>query len=81
MSDTPLIPFECTALTVSEACAALRLSRGTLYKIIREGRLRPLKFGAATRIPGREILRLQSEAPEPLDPPRPRPRKTRARRG
>lgn len=36
--------------TIPDACAALKLSRSKLYNLIREGKLRAVKVGTATRI-------------------------------
>lgn len=42
-------------LTVNEAAAALRLSRSTVYVLIRNGRLRSVKEGASRRVPAAAI--------------------------
>jgi excisionase family DNA binding protein len=38
-------------LTVAEACASLRISRWTFYRLIQSGQLRTVKIGSARRIP------------------------------
>lgn len=43
------------ALTPREAMAALRISRDTLYNLIRTGQLRSFTIGRARRIPAAEI--------------------------
>ncbi len=52
-------------LTVPEACAALRVSRWTLYQLIRQRRLRTIKIGSRRCIPVASIQalidRLQAE--------------------
>jgi excisionase family DNA binding protein len=45
-------------LTVQEAGAQLRLSRVSIYRLIRDGALRSLKLGGCRRIPQREVDRL-----------------------
>lgn len=42
--DTPFV------LTISETCAALKLSRSKVYQLIRAGDLKVIKFGKATRL-------------------------------
>jgi len=37
-------------LSISETCAALSLSRSSIYKLINSGRLRTLKIGSRTLI-------------------------------
>jgi len=41
--------------TVAEATAILSLSRTVIYELIRSGRLRSVREGAARRIPARAI--------------------------
>lgn len=38
-------------LTIDQACEALHVARGTLYRLIRDGRLGSLRIGRARRIP------------------------------
>jgi excisionase family DNA binding protein len=47
-SDTEFGPL---LLTITEAAAALRLSKGTIKKLIRFGDLDSVKIGASRRIP------------------------------
>ena len=42
--------MEPILLTIPDACAALRISRSTLYTWIADGRVRPVKLGKLTRI-------------------------------
>jgi excisionase family DNA binding protein len=49
------IPFEDCVFNVNEACAHLRISRVTAYKLIREGRLEITKLANRTVITGRAI--------------------------
>ena len=44
-------------LTTKEACEYLNISRATLYKLIREGKLKPLKIGRSTRFDRRDLDR------------------------
>jgi excisionase family DNA binding protein len=44
-----------TLLTVPEAMAALRLSRATVYDLIRSGELGSVKVGRCRRIPARAV--------------------------
>jgi Helix-turn-helix domain len=46
--------------TVDEALALLRTSRASLYKLIRNGALHPIKQGKRTFIAGAEIARLSA---------------------
>ena len=43
-------------LTVAEAAHRLRLSRSTVYVLIRRGELRSVKQGAARRVPAAALL-------------------------
>jgi hypothetical protein len=49
--------------SVPEALALLRTSRASLYKLIRDGALHPIKQGRRTFLAGAEIARL-STTPE-----------------
>lgn len=55
-----------TMLTVAEACARLRISKWTLYRLIRDGKLTSVKIGSRRLISMRSILhfieRLEAEA-------------------
>lgn len=57
------IPFEDRCFTVPEVCRDhLRVSRATLYKLVKEGRLTLTKFGSRTVITGRAIRKCRGEA-------------------
>lgn len=45
-------------LTVTEACITLRVSRWTLYQLIRSGRLRTIKIGRRRYIPRHAVTAL-----------------------
>jgi excisionase family DNA binding protein len=49
--------------TISEACAAARIGRSTLYKHIRVGDLRAIKIGSRTCIPIDELYRWLNAMP------------------
>jgi excisionase family DNA binding protein len=53
---TPLI--ERQGLRIEEAAHALGCGRTTVFKLIREGRLRVVKLGTRTIIPRSEVARL-----------------------
>jgi excisionase family DNA binding protein len=38
-------------LTVAEACASLRISRWTFYRLVQRGELKTVKIGSARRVP------------------------------
>lgn len=38
-------------LTVAEACASLRISRWTFYRLVQNGQLQSVKIGSARRVP------------------------------
>jgi len=42
--------MEKKLLTIKEACEYLNLSRATIYKLIKEGKLTPIKIGRSTRL-------------------------------
>jgi excisionase family DNA binding protein len=48
-------------LTVGETLELLSISRSLLYKVVAEGRLRPVKIGKSTRFTRDEIARFISE--------------------
>jgi excisionase family DNA binding protein len=52
-AETRSAPFEL--LTVPEVMAALRLSRATVYDLIRSRQLRTVKIGRCRRIPPDEL--------------------------
>jgi len=51
--------------SIEQAIAYLATSRFTIYKMIRDGKLRVLKDGRRTYCPGSEIVRLSSVQPRP----------------
>ncbi len=53
-------PIERQGLRIEEAAHALGCGRTTVFKLIREGRLRVVKLGTRTVIPRAEIERLLS---------------------
>jgi excisionase family DNA binding protein len=48
-------PIAPTLLTVPEAMATLRLSRATIYDLIRSGDLGSVKVGRSRRIPAQAV--------------------------
>lgn len=47
------------ALTVTDAAEALRVSRATIYRMVKDGRLNPMNLGVrCTRFSRREIARV-----------------------
>ncbi|MCK1494449.1 helix-turn-helix domain-containing protein [Bradyrhizobium sp. 180] len=61
MSDP--IPFDDRCYTVNEACRDhLRISRGTFYKLVQQGRLDIVKLGSRTIVTGRSIRKCRGEA-------------------
>lgn len=61
-TQTAIPSIERRALRVEEAAMRLSVGRTTLYKLIRQGRLRSIKLAARTVIPCSEIDRLLNEA-------------------
>lgn len=47
--------------SISEACAALSLSRSALYALMKRGDLRYVEIGTVRRIPRAELDRIVSE--------------------
>lgn len=47
----PTSPAGLTLLTVPEACATLRVSRWSFYRLVQQGRLRSVKIGARRLVP------------------------------
>ena len=47
--------MEKVLLTIKEACEYLNISRATLYKLIKEGKLKPVKIGRSTRLDKRDL--------------------------
>jgi len=54
--------MEKRLLTVKEACEYLGISKTTLYKLIKEGKLKPVKLGKITRFEKEDIDRLIKES-------------------
>lgn len=61
--------------SVPESCEALGVSRSTIYAYARAGRLRLVKSGARSRVPGEDLRRLSAggegapgSSPEPGRP-------------
>lgn len=46
--------------TVAEAAQHLRISRGYFYKLVDAGKIKPVKCGRRTLIPGAELRRFMS---------------------
>jgi len=61
---TPRIPspVERVVYTVDEACSVLRISRATIYALMKEGRLKYFYIQSSRRIPAAEIKQMVSEA-------------------
>lgn len=51
-------PIERQGLRIEEAAHALGCGRTTVFKLIREGRLRVVKLGTRTIVPRSEVARL-----------------------
>jgi excisionase family DNA binding protein len=47
--------IEPAALRIADACRYLSIGRTSVYRLIAEGRLRPVKFGTATLIPRSQL--------------------------
>ena len=45
-------------LTVSEACASLRISRWTFYRLVQSGQLETVKIGSSRRVPPAALVAL-----------------------
>ncbi len=56
-------PMEREGLRVEETAFVLGCGRTTVFKLIREGRLRVVKFGTRTVVPRSEIERLLNARP------------------
>jgi excisionase family DNA binding protein len=64
---TPSVPSEPQALTIAEACKALRISDGLCRKMLRSGRLRGVQMGRRVLIPRESVLHvLAADPPERL---------------
>jgi excisionase family DNA binding protein len=46
------------AFTVRDFCRALSISRSHLYSLVKQGRIRIVKVGGRTLVPGTELRRL-----------------------
>lgn len=46
--------------SVTEACSRLRIGRAKLYEDIKQGKIKIIKDGSRTFIPGSEIIRLST---------------------
>jgi excisionase family DNA binding protein len=55
-------PVERVVYTVDEACSVLRISRATVYTLMKNQQLRYFQIGSRRRIPASEISRLVGEA-------------------
>jgi hypothetical protein len=53
----PVFEIKSHLFDVKGACAHLHFSRGTLYREIADGRLKPVKIRGRTMITGAEIVR------------------------
>lgn len=53
---------EPIAYTVADACRAISCSKGTIYNLIREGRLEARKLGRKTLIPAHSLRALLGDA-------------------
>ena len=53
----PVFEIKSHLFDVKGACAHLHFSRGTLYREIADGRLKPVKVRGRTMITGTEIVR------------------------
>lgn len=63
-SPTPKALLEAhEALTVAEACDVLRISRPTLYRHIRDGKLTAFKIGARTLFRTEDLRRFINASP------------------
>ena len=58
MKPTKAHPIQPLAWRVNDACQRLSISRATVYKMVKMGRLRLIKIAGRTLIPDSEIERL-----------------------
>lgn len=56
------VDFENRFFSVEEAAELLRISRAFIFKLIRAGKIKPVRLGRRTIIAGREIQRALAEA-------------------
>ena len=54
--------IEKRLLTVKEACEYLRIGRSTLYRHIKQGKIKPVKIGKRTLIDKNDLDRLIEES-------------------
>lgn len=52
-------------LTVEEAAAMLRISRGSAYAAVRAGEIPSIRLGRSLRVPRKKLLALLGETEEP----------------
>lgn len=52
--------IEQLVLDGKEACKALKISRSTLCRLIKKGKIRAIKIGGKNKIPKSEIVRIVS---------------------
>ena len=64
MNSQKEIEFERRLFSVSEAAQHLRISRTTIFKLFRQGKLTPTKIGTRTLISGAAIDRLLADTAE-----------------
>jgi len=50
--------MEKKLLTVREACEYLSISKATLYKLIKKGKIKPVKIGKSTRLDKEDLDKL-----------------------
>jgi excisionase family DNA binding protein len=50
------------AFTVRDFCRALSISRSHLYSLVKHGRIRIIKLGGRTLVPGTELRRLLGQS-------------------
>ena len=55
-------PASRLAYPIDEAATLLGVSRWSVYKLIRQGELRPVRIGARQRIPAAELARMTKPA-------------------
>jgi excisionase family DNA binding protein len=60
--------FHHRVFTVPEAAAHLRISRGFLYALISERKIKPVKIGTRTLFAGTELARFIAAASDPPAP-------------
>lgn len=58
------VAFQDQNFTVTEASAHLRIGRTVFYRLVAEGKLRPIKIGGRTIVTGAELVRFRRAAEE-----------------